>query len=342
MQRVKVNWFQQEIDTNERNWNYIKNQGHLLKFLYNRYEWYNYPRLSKVSKFPLHVDIEVSARCDMACPMCPRRHVDISEYDHMEFDLFKRIVDECYDNKLYSARLSWRGESLTHPDFLKFVHYIKCIKHIPNVSFLTNGHKMTEEIAKGLVDYGLDYVSFSVDGIGEIYSKIRAPAKFESVYQGIVTLKTIRDSLKKRRPQIRVAGLWPAIAQNPDEYFKKIGKVADKIVSNPIKNYNTSKAEFVSDYVCQFPWQRLFIGFNGLVQPCSNSIERLYIGSLTKNTITEVWHGKEMENLRKAHLNKNTINYFACSKCSYKVKTDYIGQFKKDWKNWNPEVYKKK
>ena len=342
MKTVKVNWFQKEIDSPERNWSFIKKQGNLIKFLHNRFQWYNYPRLSQVAEFPLHVDIEVSANCDLTCPMCPRRHADVSEYNHMDFNLFKRIVDECAQYNLFSARLSWRGESLTHPQFLDFVRYIKTEKKIPNVSFLTNGHKLNQEIAIGLVEAGIDYVSFSVDGIDDIYDIVRAPAKFESVYNGIKTLKEIREKVGKPRPQIRIIGLWPAIAKNAEGYFNKMKHVADKIVTNPVKDYRiTNETKFAKDYVCQYPWERLFVGCDGRTQPCSNSIERLYIGDVREQTLAQIWKGEVMDKLRKDHIEGRIDRYFACSRCSNRVETDFKGQLEKDWSDWDPSVYTK-
>ena len=336
---VSINWFQQEIDDPDRSWDFIEKQGDLIKFLHNRHQWYYYPKMSKVCDFPLHVDIEVSAVCNLECPMCPRRQADISEYSHMDFDIFKKIVDECVRYKLFSARLSWRGELLTHPNFSEFVHYIKKVARIPNVSFLTNGSKMTKEIAEEIVEAGVNYVSFSVDGIGDVYNAIRAPLKFETVYNAIRMLKIIRDEAGKCRPQIRVASIWPALAQDPDKYFKMMGPLADKIVSNPLKDYRISdKTRFKQNYICQFPWERLFVGSDGRVQPCSNSVERLYIGDFRKETLAEIWKGEKMEKLRKAQLEKRSNEYLACSRCSYKVDVDFMGQFEKDWSGWDPSV----
>ena len=337
MREVHVNWFQKEVDSPDRKWSFIEKQGNLLKFLLNRHQWYYFPRMLKSHEFPLHVDIEVSAVCDMQCPMCMRRHADISEYGHMEFGLFKKIVDECAGNRLFSARLSWRGEALTHPQFTEFARYIKVVKKIPNVSFLTNALRMDEAMSGALVDIGIDYVSISVDGVGDIYNKIRAPLIFDQVYNAIKTLKDIRDNAGKDKPQIRVSGLWPAISQNKEEYFRIMTKVADKIVSNPVKDYRiTEDTKFCDDYLCQYPWERLFIGFDGRVQPCSNSIERLYIGDVKEQSLADIWSGEEIERLRTAQIEGRSNEYFACSRCSYKVDENFDDQLNKDWEGWDP------
>ena len=101
MREVHVNWYQKEVDSPDRKWSFIEKQGNLLKFLLNRHQWYYFPRMLKSHGFPLHVDIEVSAEWDMQCPMCWRRHADISEYGHRELGLFKKIVDECAENRLF-------------------------------------------------------------------------------------------------------------------------------------------------------------------------------------------------------------------------------------------------
>ena len=343
MEKVKVNWFQQEIDDPDRNWSYLEKQGNLLKFLLNRHQWYCYPKISKVGEFPLHVDLEISAACDLECPMCPRRHADTSGYGLMDFGLFKRLVDEAAANRVFSARLSWRGEVFNHPQFSEFARYIKKNGNIPQVSFLTNGQRMTEEIAQDIVDIGIDYVSFSVDGVGRMYEIIREPLKFDKLLNSIKMLKEARDRSGKKKPQIRVCGLWPAIAQNPEEYFKIMKPLADKIVANPLRDYRiTKQTKFNHNYTCQFLWQRLFVGYDGRVQPCSNSIERLYIGDANINKLSEIWKGDEINKIRKAHIEGRSDEYFACSQCTYKSGENYLDQLNRNWTDWDPRVLAEK
>ena len=49
------------------------------------------------TEFPLHLDIEVTSYCNLACPMCPRTHrVELGKWQNkmMKFDTFKKIIDE--------------------------------------------------------------------------------------------------------------------------------------------------------------------------------------------------------------------------------------------------------
>jgi wyosine [tRNA(Phe)-imidazoG37] synthetase (radical SAM superfamily) len=56
----------------------------------------------------------------------------------MDFELYKKGIDECAENELYSIRLSWRGESTLNPKLVDMIAYAKK-RGIKEVSFITNG-----------------------------------------------------------------------------------------------------------------------------------------------------------------------------------------------------------
>jgi len=130
-----------------------------------RFKWNYYPRLFKVDSFPTEVIIETSSLCNLRCIMCFRNYLPKeTKYSNMDFELFKKIIDECKKNKIAAVKLSWRGEVLLNKDFVKMVKYAKQAG-IKEVSTLTNATNLTKEIAEGLVGSGLDYLIFSVDGV---------------------------------------------------------------------------------------------------------------------------------------------------------------------------------
>lgn len=334
---VKVNTFQKNFDSLFRNIQFIWKQGHIISYLTNRYQWYMYPKRGHVSQSPLHVDIETTAKCNLRCPMCANRHLQANEfntYGHMDFDLFKKIIDQCYENNVYSIRLSWRGEVLLHPEILKILHYAKVEKRIKNVSFLTNGIMLKGDIAEALIDYGIDYISVSVDGLDEMYEKIRYPLKFNSLYKNLLAFKELKRKKKKSCPTVRITTLWPAIASDPATYSRRMTRVSDRIVFNPLKDYRITTQD--KQFICQFPWERLFIGFDGKVHACSNTIEPLVVGDINKQDLHTIWHGSNMQQIRKLHRNLKRLEIPQCSRCSYGV--DYQGRWhKRDWTKWNPD-----
>ena len=81
---------------------------HFISKIANRIKWHFYPRIHKVSKYPPHVDIEISSSCNLNCPMCyttTDEFKKISGLGFMEFDLFKKIIDECGQNGVFSKKI---------------------------------------------------------------------------------------------------------------------------------------------------------------------------------------------------------------------------------------------
>lgn len=338
LKRVEVNTFQKSHDSRLRDLAYVWNQGSLIKFLINRYRWYLYPKMNKVAPFPLHVDIETTAKCNLQCPMCPSRHLPDDEYgvyDHMDFELFKRIVDECAGKGIFSVRLSWRGEPLVNPKFDAYVHYAKMVKKIPNVSFLTNGSLLKGRIAEKLVEYGVDYISVSIDGLRDVYEKIRYPVKLETVLNNLARLKAMKRRKGLEKPVVRITALWPAIAKDPRAFYQTMRPVCDKVVYNPLKDYSVTEP-VKTDFICQFPWERLFVGFDGDVHPCSNTKDPFVVGSVQDDSLEEIWHSSGMGELRRLHMDLRRMEIFPCNRCSYGI--DYAKLWKdRDWADWNPK-----
>ncbi len=242
-EEMKINFHQHPHKNERRYWRFVLRQGNLVPFLINRFKWHFYPRLSIVSKFPLHVDIEVTNKCNMNCPMCFRKNIR-GDQGYMEWEAFTKIVDECARNNVFSIRLSWRGESLTHPDIKDIVRY--ATRKIKNVSFVTNAFYLNKEMSEHLIDCQLSYVSASFDGIGDIYNQVRFPAKYEESYAKLKYLQEAKEKRKTKKPQLRVTTLWPAISGNPQEYYDVMSKVVDYIAVNNYKNFFTSPSQLMT------------------------------------------------------------------------------------------------
>ena len=105
-----------------------RGKGHLFSYFINRIRWHLLPRLHHVSKFPSHVDVELSSLCNLNCPMCyttTEKFKTKVDGGNMTFDLYKKIIDECAKYNLYSIRLSLRGESFLNKNIYDMIKYAK-------------------------------------------------------------------------------------------------------------------------------------------------------------------------------------------------------------------------
>ena len=315
---LDVNFHQNPFDTPERYWNFILNQGHFGDYFFNRINWFLGPKREYVTDYPLHVDLESASTCNMNCPMCYRDQLEHT--GQMDLDLFKKAVDECASNNLFSMRLSWRGETLTHPAIKEMIAYAS--KRIKNVSFLTNAFYLDEDMIDHFIDAQVSYVAVSFDGVKDIYEKIRHPAKFEENRERLEYLKQQKEKKGSVFPQVRLCTIWPAIKHNPEEYYSLMKDVSDYIVCNPYINFK-GPMEIKQDFICQYPWERIVIGYNGDAQCCTGwNADDIILGNIAEKSIHDMWHSESMQNIRKIHSQGRRMDLNSCARCRHGSKGD--------------------
>lgn len=316
---VRINHDYFSLSNRWENLKYFYGQGHVPSHLIDRFRWHFAPRFFHVFDFPSHIDIEASNRCQMRCPMCGRqlmKQARIKE-GHMDFELYKKIIGECVKEKVYSVKLSWRGEPLLNPDIIKMVKYAKD-KGIKDVAFLTNGERLNPDLTIQLVEAGLDWISLSIDGLGEVYERIRWPETFEGITRKVRFLKEYKDSKGLKKPLIRIQSIWSAIREDPEEFRNywlpfadRINFIADEIRSEEEKNFT-----YNPNYICQSPWQRICVGWDGKVTQChSDYLERNILGDVKEQTLREIWHSEPFNYVRELMKNKRRLELEPCKFC---------------------------
>jgi len=323
-QEMKINHHQFSLDSIERERLWEERRRHFSDYCVNRFQWFNYPKWHYVASFPLHVDFEASFRCNLNCPMCFRPHISKKDYVDMDFDLYKKGIDECAQNKLYSIRLSWRGESLLNPNLVKMVSYAKN-KGIKEVSFITNGLCLEGPLAKKLIKSGLDYITVSVDGMPEHYNRLRKPSTFKEITEKLRKFYFLKKRIGKGYPKLKVQGIWTYIMNNPARYYNYFKEFTDKINFDPENDYSLRKVPQDAYFICQYPWQRITITSQGEIPLCISDWNLCTkIGDLKKQSISEVWHSEIMEKYRRMQLDKKRLHIPCCKRC-HRPSTEQIG-----------------
>lgn len=304
-----------------------RGKGHMISYIRNRLQWHFYPRLHHVSKFPPHVDVELASLCDLNCPMCYTTTEEFKKSVNrglMDFDLFKKIIDEGAKYNLYSIRLSLRGEAFLHPKILEMVKYAKD-KGIKEVSTLTHGGRIDEETFEKLVDLGLDWISISFDGVGETYEKIRFPLKYQDMINKIKRFKEIKKEKGSVKPVIKVQTVWPAISKNPEEFYNTFNPITDQIASNPLIDYlhNDTEILFEDNFTCPQLWERVCVGADGKVMLCGNDeMVSNQIGDANEESIYDIWHGEKLQKAREIHIKHMGVKELEpCKHCYLPRKT---------------------
>jgi radical SAM protein with 4Fe4S-binding SPASM domain len=314
--QTRINVTQLCLDDSERQRQWEEDRRFPLLYFKNRYQWFHYPKWRYVAPFPLHVDFEVSSRCNLGCPMCFRRYFENDhEFVDMDFDLFRKGVDECAANGLYSIRLSWRGEPTLNPNLTDMIRYAK-EKGIKEISFLSNGSALNRDFCMDLVDSGLDYVTISVDGLPDEYNKLRAPLDFDETFAKIKELFELKVRYGSGFPKIKIQGIYDYFQNDIDAYYNTFKPVSDNISFNMKHDYQLRDVQQEDSLFCPYLWQRITITASGLVPLCiSDWDSEIVIGDLNQTSIQRIWNGSEIEKIRKLHTNNKRLQIGPCRKC---------------------------
>ncbi len=161
--------------------------------------YFEYIRRKTVLKnLPVRLWIELTSECNLRCVMCPNKDLPADKKGYMDFEVFKKLVDEAQEY-IFDVSLLHRGESLLHPEFVKFLHYVT--KYQWRTKLHTNGTVLTRELSREIIKAGLYRISFSFDGYTpKTYEKIRVGAKFEEVVENIRNLLILKKEMKSKYP----------------------------------------------------------------------------------------------------------------------------------------------
>lgn len=315
-----------ETPEREENFELCRSEGWEKEYKEYRENWVKCAKTQKVLDYPLLVDIELSSLCNLKCPMC---YTITEEFKHkvnaklMEENLFKKIIDEIA-LKVPAIRLSLRGEPTLHPQLIEFAKYAKQ-KGVREISFLTNGSRFTKEYFEQILESGVDWITISIDGVGDMYEGIRRPLKFCDIFEIVKMIKAVKTEKKVHRPVIKIQSIWPAIKENPEEFYNLFSPYADAIAFNPLIDYldNDNDIVYTENFSCPQLYQRLVVGADGSVMMCSNDEENAnIIGNANIESIYGIWHGEKLKVVRGHHKVENGYKEISvCKRCYLPRKT---------------------
>jgi len=328
-----VNKGQYEFEPEERIRRFNDLMSHGWEEGYREYRrlWDELPAKAIVRDYPLLVDLELLSRCNLKCPMCPtvtdeyhQKRINPFKMGVMDVGLAKKIIDQVA-GKIYSLRLSWIGEPTLHPKFIEIIRYAKN-RGIPEICFLTNGTKLKLDFFKEMVEAGADWITVSIDGMGETYNKIRHPLKFDDTLKKIIDIKKYKDENGLIKPVIKIQGIWPAIKEDPEGYYNTFSPYVDLIAFNPLIDYLHKDSDIVyeNSFYCPQHYQRIVIGANGKVSMCSSDdfIDEP-VGDANVQTVHEIWHGEIFNKMRAQHKKVDGFKEISpCSRCFYPRKME--------------------
>ena len=297
--------------------------------------FYHYRRKStKLPYWPVRLWVELTSFCNYRCIMCPNKDLKKEDKGYMDFDLYKKIVDEAQDFA-FDINLAHRGESLLHPQLVEAVTYAK--KHGLYTRLHTNGSLLSKELSHKIIQSGLDRLSFSFDGYDkEIYEKIRVGGDFDKTVANIVQFLEIKRALHSKRPITAIEVIHfnqpdiPELAESRERFKSQFDDLPlDSFIMKDMHNWagQIEKARKRKKYtICPFPWNTLIIYWDGAVLPCTQDFfGDSIVGDVKHSSLKDIWNGDGMRSLRKKLAERDIQDLKTCADCDRIWREGFFG-----------------
>ena len=360
------------------------------KYWAYRNEWHRRAEEMDSGDRPLAVICELVSACNLKCKMCytinPRFQESIVGIQRiLPWDRVTAIIDECVGIGVYSILFSWRGESTMYKsrgeddqlyDFADVLSYAR-EKGVLEVTSLTNGRMLDDELIRKIVLAQPNWLSFSIDGLGETYAKIRKARAsnkdrdpFAEVTDNLKKMVSIRDELGFTKPQIRTNTIYPTIAGDPETYRQTMEEMGVGLVTvNELLDFrgeDLPAEAILPDWFCQYPFQRLAVGANGVIMACPGAhreseeiVLGRYVGckekvvivegkkqvqSYPEMTLKEAWQCDKIQRIRELHRSNRRTDLSACKHCRHGAVKHGVTWIPEDWDmesmEWDNRVWR--
>ena len=290
---------------------------------------------------PISISFEPTTSCNLRCPECPSGLREFTRPRGMlKKDFFTQTIDDIYKDILYLI-FYFQGEPYLNKNFLEMVSYASSKGLYTATS--TNGHFLTDEIAKKTVESGLDRLIISLDGTTqEVYEQYRREGNIEKVIEGARNIVKWKKELKSKTPFVFFQFLVVRPNEHQIEDVKKLGKEVGvdevRFKTAQIYDYKNDpnhlipKNEKFSRYKkdkagkqiaknklqnhCWKLWQANVITWDGMVVPCCFDKDATHrLGDLKKQSFKEIWGNEKYKKFRK-DITTSRKNIDICANCS--------------------------
>jgi len=273
--------------------------------------------------YPPHLLIEPVSTCNLRCPFCFQTDKTFTLKPFMgvmEFNFFKKIVDEADQLGIGAVTLASRGEPTLHKNLKDMLKYLGMKKNIHEIKLNTNATFLSIELIHEIFKNKISQVVISADHYEkEKFEKLRKNSNFEKIVNNVDNLYKIRENYTHTNTEIRISGIEFNENIDKEKFHQFWIKRSDHVTLGKAlerwDTYNNSIDEKIND-PCETLWDRMYVWFDGKVNPCDADYKSyLSYGNLKENSIKEVWQSNIINKTRCAHLNNERKNIDPCNKC---------------------------
>jgi radical SAM protein with 4Fe4S-binding SPASM domain len=273
--------------------------------------------------------LELTNKCNLRCKMCIYQKMQ-EKTGFVSRSFFQSCVDQLAEIGVGALNLHFGGESLLHPEFYNFLKYAISKRgqgKISSVGWTDNGMLFNQKIADLVVSLKVDFIFFSLDGVGEVNDNIRLGSKYSVIEKNIKYLLEKRGNSTKPAVKLLAVDYGKTEEQKLDLYQEWVHLVDEiSLIPSILPDNTWENKDAISKQVktfspppfCCFPLNTIAIGWDGKVTGCClDYVFRMVLGDATKESLKQIWHGDRFQQFRKAVLTNNFSAGSPCYKCEF-------------------------
>jgi radical SAM protein with 4Fe4S-binding SPASM domain len=290
---------------------------------------------------PSFISVEPANFCQLHCPECPVGKMRTKKSDTQFFnDLsFKNLIDEL-KSTLIHVIFYFQGEPLLNKNLPEMIRYAHDNGIYTSTS--TNAQLLHSEMAKSLIESGLDKLIVSIDGTTqETYEKYRRGGSLEKAVEGVKEVMKWKKELKSTTPLLEIQFLVLKTNEHEMAKMEKLAKTlqADKLTFKTAQLYDFENGHelltSIKKYAryekrqdgkyhikgaqpnrCWRLWSGAVVTTNGDVLPCCfDKNSDFSFDNINSASFSACWHGEKATNFRKKFL-QNRKQFAICRNCT--------------------------
>ncbi len=268
---------------------------------------------------PFRLWVDITSRCNLACPACPQRLLPSDERQDTPEELLDFLAAQVADFAIPEVNLFHRGEPLLHP---RFGHWARRFREAGAlVRVHSNATLLDRDRVDAILEAAPHIFTCSIDTLNSAgYAAARAGADLVQTLSGMERLLTQRRLRGLEYPKVNLLLMGRQTESLETRtrlmVLKSLG--LDRVVQRAPHNWAGALGPVAGGkpHACTFPWYGLAVLSDGRVTPCPQDFfGQIVLGQADEQLLWDIWQGRAAQKLRKAHGRLELTSYPICEAC---------------------------
>jgi len=288
---------------------------------------------SAASSAPDHIQIQTITGCNANCIFCPngKTKLNIPKGRRMDWDLYRSIVDQSIALGIRRYSVYLMNEPMLDRELPKRVEYVSTRINKPQyVKVTSHGGLLTERMARGLLDSGLNKLKISVQSLNPKTYRDIMGLELSKTLGNIGRLLELKQQGGYKLPRLEIVMVDSIQTHDEIPDIRRYWRQRDiKLYIEPVENradqQNIRDAAVSARELKAFSWcrrlmEQIYVLYDGRVlQCCADWEQRSVMGDLTKENLADIWQGERYSDYRRRFA-AGDVKGMICASCRKQTK----------------------